>query len=60
MIKQKLIRFTESSKSLVALLLIFFVGDVLVKLCVYAHFDFHNFSAITRGSFFVLSLMVSF
>ncbi|MFT4673346.1 MAG: hypothetical protein ACI9R6_000230 [Saprospiraceae bacterium] len=60
MIKQKLIRFTESSKSLVALLLIFFVGDVLVKLCVYAHFDFHNFSAITRGSFFVLSLMMSF
>ena len=60
MIKQKLISFTKSPKSLVALLLIFFAGDVLVKLCVYAHFDFHNFSAITRGLFFLLSILISF
>lgn len=60
MIKQKLISFTKSPKSLVALLLIFFAGDVLVKLCVYAHFDFHNFSAITRGLFFLLSVLISF
>jgi len=60
MIKQKLISFTKSPKSLVALLLIFFAGDVLVKLCVYAHLDFHNFSAITRGLFFLLSILISF
>ena len=60
MIKQRLISFTKSPKSLVALLLIFFAGDVLVKLCVYAHLDFHNFSAITRGLFFLLSVLISF
>ena len=54
MIKQKLIGFTKSSKSLAALLLIFFAADVLVKLCVYAHLDFHNFGALTRGLFFFI------
>lgn len=60
MIKQKLIGFTKSSKSLAALLLIFFAADVLVKLCVYAHLDFHNFGALIRGLFFLLSLVISF
>lgn len=60
MIKQKLIGFTKSSKSLAALLLIFFAADILVKLCVYAHLDFHNFGALIRGLFFLLSLVISF
>tara|TARA_B100000795_G_scaffold112494_1_gene83320 strand:- start:38423 stop:39634 length:1212 start_codon:yes stop_codon:yes gene_type:complete len=60
MIKERIIGYTKSSRALAALVLLLFVGDVLVKICVYAHYDFHNFSAITRGSFFILSLVVSF
>lgn len=59
MIKEKISSLTRNPNSLVALLLIFFVGDAMVKSCYYAHCDFHNFSAITRGLFFALSLFVS-
>ena len=60
MIKQKLIDFTREPISLIVLLIFLFAGDVLVKLCVYAHLEFHNYSAITRGLFFLVSILMAF
>lgn len=60
MIKQKLINFTREPISLIVLLIFLFAGDVLVKLCVYAHLEFHNYSAITRGLFFLVSILMAF
>ncbi len=58
--KGSIIAFFRTSNFLVVLLIVLFLSDLLTKVCFYGRCDFYNYSAVSRGLFFFLSLIITF